>query len=256
MTPLQDIKITRDNYVALVEMCHPPHNFVDVDFLRCLADALEELDADTQCRAVMLSSGVRAFCAGADFSNAADTAEALDPSPVYRQAMRLFEGKKPIVAAVQGAAIGAGLGLALVADFRITCSEARFSASFTRIGIHPGFGLSLTLPHLIGKQQAALLLYTGRRINGEEAVRIGLADELVAQLEVKERALALAHEIAASAPLAIETTRATLRQGFAQRVTQANQREIAIQLEQFRTSDFGEGAAAMEARRQPIFQRR
>lgn len=255
MTSMADITVTHDEHVALVVMCRPPHNFVDEDFMRRLADILEQLDADTNCRAVVLSSGVRAFCAGADFSGASDSTVARDPSPFYVQAIRLFRGKKPIVAAVQGAAIGAGLGLAVAADFRVTCKEARFSANFARLGFHPGFGLSLTLPRLIGEQKAALLLYTGRRIDGEEAFAIGLADELVKEAEVRERAIALAREIALSAPFAVETTRETLRQGLAERITKANQRELAIQLDQFRTADFREGVAAMEERRQPLFQR-
>ena len=100
---------------------------------------------------------------------------------LYKEATRLFRARKPVVAAVHGAAVGGGLGLALVADFRVTCAEARFSANFNRLGFHPGFGLTTTLPRLVGPQQAALLFYTGRRIAGDEAVRIGLADLLVAQ---------------------------------------------------------------------------
>ena len=104
---------------------------------------------------------------------------------------------------MHGAAVGGGLGLALVADFRVTCQEARFSANFNRLGFHPGFGLTATLPRLVGAQQAALLFYTGRRIPGDEAVRIGLADVLVPQAEVRSAAQALALEIAQSAPLAV-----------------------------------------------------
>lgn len=255
MSTEPDIVITQDKHVALVEMRRPPHNFVNESFMRRLADALEQIDADPNCRAVVLSSGVKAFCAGADFS-ASDSSISNDPSPFYAQAMRLFHLKKPMIAAVQGPAIGAGLGLALVADFRITCKEARYSASFTRLGFHPGFGLSLTLPRLIGEQKAAMLFYTGRRIDGEEAYAIGLADELVGEEEVKARGLALAHDIATSAPLAVQSTRETMRLGLADRIREANQRELSIQLGQFRTEDFREGIAAMAERRAPVFQGR
>lgn len=251
MSPKEEITVAHDGHVAIIEMRRPPHNFVDMAFISRLADTLEELDGDTNCRAVVLASGVSSFCAGADFSGAAG----VDPAPFYAQAMRLFRTKKPLVVAVQGPAIGAGLGLALVGDFRITCQEARFSANFTRLGFHPGFGLSVTLPRLIGGQKAALLFYTGRRIDGAEAVSIGLADTLVAQDQVTPRAIELAHEIATSAPLAVESTRDTLRQGLADCITEANQRELAIQLGQFRTADFQEGIAAMAQRRLPVFQR-
>ncbi len=107
----------------------------------------------------------------------------------------------------------------------------------------------------MGEQQAALLFYTGRRITARR-VDIGLADELVAKAEVNARAMALAQEIALSAPLAVETTRATLREGLADRIAEINQRELAIQRGQFRSEDFREGVAAMAARRAPVFKRR
>lgn len=251
-----EIHVTRDGHVARVVLSRPPHNFVDADSMRRLADTLLALDDDHHCRAIVLASGVGAFCAGADFSGAGQGEVASDPAGFYVHAMKLYRSRKPIVAAVAGAAIGAGLGLALVADFRVTCAEARFSANFNRLGFHPGFGLSLTLPRLVGEQQAALLFYTGRRITGTEAVNLGLADELVARAEVDARAMALAQEIAASAPLAVETTRATLRDGLADRIAEVNQRELAIQRGQFSSEDFREGVAAMSARRAPVFRRR
>jgi enoyl-CoA hydratase/carnithine racemase len=177
----------------------------------------------------------------------------MDPTPFYAQAMQLFGIHKPIVAAVHGAAVGAGLGLALVADFRVTCPSARFSANFNRLGFHPGFGLSFTLPRLVGAQKAAFLFYTGRRISGEEAVAVGLADELVGDDQVGVKAMELAQEIAMSAPLAIKSTRAALRQRLHEQVVQANRNELAIQLEHFRTQDFREGIAAMAERRKPVF---
>jgi enoyl-CoA hydratase/carnithine racemase len=199
---------------------------------------------------VLAASGP-SFCAGADFST--EDGGERDPSVFYAQAMRLFDCSKPVVAAVHGAAIGAGLGLALAADFRVTCREARLSANFTRLGIHPGFGISVTLPLLIGQQQAALMLYTGRRLCGDEAMVIGLADILAPQAEVRQRAMSLAADIAESAPLAVQSTRKTLRTDLAQAVRKTNQRELALQREQFATQDFREGVAAMAARRAPVF---
>ena len=90
-----------------------------------------------------------------------------------------------------------------MADFRVTCPEARFSVNFTRLGFHPGFGLTASLPRSIGAQQAALLMYTGRRLTGEQALAIGLADYCVPLEAVRHRATELATEIAQSAPLAI-----------------------------------------------------
>lgn len=241
-----------EGHVALVELRRAPHNFVDVTLMTELADTFQELDSDANCRAIVLASDGRSFCAGADFNAPAD-GKNRDPSAFYVQAMRLFRTSKPVVAAVHGAAVGAGLGLAVAADFRVTCKQARFSANFNRLGFHPGFGLSLTLPRLIGDQRAALLFYTGRRIDGEEAVRIGLADVLTEETHVRQAALALAREIAGSAPLAVKSTRAWLRRSLADAVIAANQFECEVQKDQYRTEDFREGVKAMTERREPVF---
>src|SRR4029077_1672928 len=140
-------------------------------------------------------------------------------------AVRLFSAKKPIVGAIHGAAVGGGLGLALMPDFRVTCPQARFCANFTRLGFHPGFGLTVTLPEAIGKQNAALMFYTSRRVTGEEALSMGLADLLVPQEQVRTAAQKLAAEIAENAPLGVITTRASLRAGLAERVKAATAHE-------------------------------
>jgi enoyl-CoA hydratase/carnithine racemase len=176
-----------DDGVAVVEMHRPPANYFDVALIRSLADAYASLDGDptlaATARAIVLCSEGRHFCAGADFSGAS----AAEPpgmdlaTTLYAEAVRLFEVRIPVVAAIQGAAIGGGLGLACSADFRVSCPEARLAATFARLGFHQGFGLSVTLPTVIGAQKAAELLYTGRRIDGEEALQIGLVDRLVAR---------------------------------------------------------------------------
>ena len=172
---------------------------------------------------------------------------------LYKEAIRLFRTKKPIVGAIHGAAVGGGLGLALVPDFRVTCQEARFSANFNRLGFHPGFGLTATLPRLVGAQQAALMFYTGRRIPGDEAVRIGLAEMLVPLAEVRGAAQALALEIAQSAPLAVIATRETMRRGLCDAIEAATERELVEQDWLRRTEDFKEGVKAMAERRLPDF---
>jgi enoyl-CoA hydratase/carnithine racemase len=250
------VGISFDGPVATVEIRRPPHNFFTVPLIRELADAFEDLEVDRRCHAIVLAAQGTSFCAGADFSNREATPPQRSPrglNPIYDEALRLFACAKPVVAAVHGAAVGGGLGLALVADFRVTCKEARFSANFNRLGFHPGFGLSATLPRLVGVQKAALLFYTGRRIGGEEALAMGLADVLVAQDQVRAEAAKLAREIAISAPLAVQSTRATLRQGLVEQIRLAVARESAEQNAQFRSADFHEGVAAMAERREPRF---
>ena len=261
MTTYPDIGIDTAGHVGIIEIRKPPNNFFDVSLINQIADALEAFDADDNIRSVLFCAAGKAFCAGADFSSRPDTGLVTEEGGkltkhLYKEATRIFRSKKPIVAAIHGPAIGGGLGLALVADFRITCPEARFSANFTRLGFHPGFGLTATLPRLVGQQKAQMIFYTGRRLNGEEAVAIGLADQLVPQAEVRSTALALATEIAASAPLALQSTRETLRRGLADAVETATERELVEQEWQRRTADFREGVKAMAERRTPEFKGR
>jgi len=250
---IPSIGVGRQGHVATIALNRPPHNFLDLPFVRELADAFDALSKDDTCRAIVLRSSGKTFCAGADFGAVPQDEAAPDPAPFYAQAMRLFEGCKPLVAAIGGPAIGAGLGLALACDFRVATASARFSANFCRLGFHPGFGMSLTLPRLVGQQQAARLFYTGRRIGGEEAARIGLVDELVDDDALLDAASQLAQDIADSAPLAVASTRATLRGALATDVALANRHELAQQRRQFATADFREGVAAMAVRRLPRF---
>ena len=246
------------NHLAMVELQRPPHNFFDLDFITAVADAYEELDRLAACRAIVLCAQGKNFCAGANFG-ASDTDRAEDLSrgqlsnSLYRQAVRIFRCKKPVVAAVQGAAIGGGLGLAVAADFRVTCPEARFSANFTKLGFHPGFGLTVTLPELIGKQRAALMCLTSRRLTGEQALAWGLADLCVPLADVRSAAIALAQEIAACAPLAVASTRSTLRLGLADRVAMQTDHELAEQNALRGTADWAEGIKASGERREPNF---
>jgi enoyl-CoA hydratase/carnithine racemase len=243
------IAATVDGNVGLIELQDPPHNFLNVEQVRAIADALDGFDADANVRAAVLAAEGRSFCAGANFGgDGAGRSEDL-----YAQAARLCAAETPFVAAVHGPAIGGGLGLAMTATLRVTCPEARFSANFVRLGIHHGFGLSVTLPELVGPSRAALVLLTGRRFKGEEATALGLADVCVAQERVRETALELAGEIAAGAPLAIRAINRTLRAGLADRVRAATEHEAAEQANLFATEDAREGVRAVNERRQGNF---
>jgi len=251
----KDIGVTLKDRVGTVEIRRPPNNFFDNALIAEIGEAFEAFDRDPECRALVLAAEGKAFCAGADFANRPATGSGNEGSGkhLYKEATRLFRTRKPIVAAVHGPAVGGGLGLACVADFRVTCAEARFSANFNRLGFHPGFGLTATLPRLVGPQKAALLFYTGRRIPGDEAVAIGLADVLVPFAEVRSAAQALAVEIAQSSPLAVVSTRETLRRGLADEIEAQTERELIEQDWQRRTADFKEGVKAMAERRLPNF---
>src|SRR6201991_1631424 len=191
MSDSKDIGIEKHGHVGLIEIRRPPLNFFDVSLINQIADALEEFDRDIEIRSSVLAAQGKAFCAGANFNDPSrqeqEKRSASDPSAdlpinhLYVQAVRIFRNKKPIVAAIHGAAIGGGLGLAVSTDFRVTCPEARFAANFTKLGFHPGFGLPATLPELVGKNNAELIFYTSRRVTGEDATRMGLANICVPQ---------------------------------------------------------------------------
>ena len=248
-----DVAVTVDDeFVAVAEIKRPPNNFFDRDLILSLADVMAAADQDARCRAVVLCSDGKHFCAGANLNQPGGEPP---PTHLYDEAVRLFASRTPVVAAIQGAAIGGGLGLALMADFRVACSEARFAANFARLGFHHGFGLTVTLPDIVGQQRALELLYTGRRIAGEEAFDIGLCDRLVPRDQVRSAAHGLALEIATSAPLAIESIRQTLRGNLAERVRQATDHEKVEQDRLRQTADFKEGVAAMTERRKPRFTR-
>ena len=236
-----DLEVARDDHVATVEIQRPPNNFFDVDLITDLASVFEELDGDDDCRAVVLCSQGKHFCAGNNFartrSESEQRARAEGRNPLYSAAVRLFDAKKPVIAAVQGAAVGGGFGLAVMADFRVVCPEARFTANFVKLGFHPGFGLTHTLPRIIGQQKANLMFLTG------------LADVLTTQDKLRDEAQAFAAEIAENAPLALKSVRATTHDGLAVAVQAATDHENVEQARLSQTEDHKEGVRAVAERR-------
>ena len=246
------VHTARDGHVAILTFARPPHNFADLALIEAIGAAFAAADADPQVRAIVLQSDGRIFCAGAD--PARDNPVEKDQpagtrNPFYVAAARLYTVKTPVVAAIQGAAVGAGLGLALVADFRVAAAEARFVANFVALGFHPGFGISAVLERVIGRQRALLMNLTARRIKAEQAADWGLVDLLVPADRLRAEALALAQEIAAGAPLAVQSTRATMRGDLFALVEAQTDHELAEQAWLQKTADFAEGVRAVNESR-------
>lgn len=244
--------------VMVVELQEPPHNFLTPALVEEVATALEEASRDRSIGCAVLAAQGRSFCAGANFGGGGPRSEGREllgglTERLYAGAARLCSIGIPIVAAVHGPAIGGGLGLAMTANVRVTCPEARFCANFAALGIHQGFGLSVTLPEIIGPSRASLVLLTARRYGGEEATRLGMADVCVAADQVRGTALELATEIAANAPLAIRSINRTLREGLAERVRRATRLEAAEQGRLGTTADAAEGIRAVSERRSGRF---
>lgn len=251
-TPPHQVESSRDGHVGEVVFSSPPANHLDTDLVEAVADHMEELDHDPRVRVLILRSEGRHFCAGARLSPGEPPGRTRGRH-VYDQADRLFGVETPIVAAVQGAAVGGGLGLALAADVRVGAPTSRLHANFTQLGLHPGFGLTVSLPRVVGAQWAERLLVGAERLDGETAHRIGLLDELVSQGDLIDGARELAARYAALAPVAVSATRATLRRGLREQVRSAMQHERSVQDELAGTADFAEGLAAAQERRAPVF---
>jgi 2-(1,2-epoxy-1,2-dihydrophenyl)acetyl-CoA isomerase len=246
-----------DDHVATVTLNRPPDNFFDLDLIAAIADAYERLDGDDRCRAIVLRAEGKHFCAGARLGQRDASSAQTNGRHLYDEAVRIFAARTPVVAAVQGAAIGGGLGLAMSADFRVGTPLTRMSANFARLGFHHGFGLTVTLPAVVGQQRALQLLLTGARLGGDEAEHVGLLDRLVMEADhLDDMARRFAQEIATSAPLAVASIRATMRSGLVDRIRAATDHEKAEQERLQRTTDFAEGVRATAERRPAHFQGR
>jgi enoyl-CoA hydratase/carnithine racemase len=249
-----DLKVSISSHVAVLEICRGPANYFDHVLLQQIADTGEQLQADRDCRAIVLCSEGKHFCAGANFGSGPLQEDRDQVSAqLYQQGIRLFELELPIVAAVQGSAVGGGLGLACAADFRVASAGTRLHANFSALGFHHGFGLSVTLPRIVGPQKSLDLLMTSRRIDGREGLVLGLVDRLVDAGAEREGAIALAGEIAAAAPLAVRSIKQTLRASLVGQVRTALERELQEQRRLWRTRDSRVGIAASLARQVPDF---
>lgn len=262
MKEYADILVSQvEDTVALVRINRPPNNFFDLTLIESIASAYEDIAADPKFRVIVLAAEGKNFCAGANFTanpptvsaEPANAAPVSSDNAVYSEAARLMAAPLPVVAAVRGAAVGGGLGLACSADFRVGSPDTRLTANFAQLGFHHGFGLTVTLPPLTGQQRAIELLLTGKRIGGEEGLQLGLLDRLVASEEIDDAAIAFAREIATSAPNSIRAIRATMREGLVARFKAATDREAAEQAKLRGSHDFREGVRATAERRTPVF---
>jgi enoyl-CoA hydratase len=231
-----------------------------------MGDALEarcrELVDDDTVRVVVLTGTPPAFSAGGDLAMLEDLAErtrtqGFDASETmerfYRRFLAVRELPVPVVAAVNGHAVGAGLCVALAADLRIVADEAKVGLNFARLGLHPGMGGSWFLPRILGDQRAAAWLYTGALVAGRDAAAQGLALESVPGEQVLERALALATEIAASSPVVVRQLKSTLASTERWDLDEALRHEAAAQAVSYGTADLEIGLAAARDRSSPSF---
>lgn len=251
---MSQVHTSRVDQVMVIEFVNGAYNYFSVELLTEIADRLDEAHHDG-LRAAVLSSRGRHFCAGADFSSIGSSVEERweNAHRTYAVGARLFKQPLPVVAAVQGAAIGGGLGLACAADFRVVTPQTRLEANFTRLGFHPGFGLSRVLPRLVGHQKALMLLMDGQHVDGREAVEMGLADQLTETQSLTTAAVALAARLAERAPLAVQAVRATLRRELIRDIEETMTWEASEQRRLWATEDAAIGLDAAQRRESPNF---
>ncbi len=233
-------------------------NAMTPELLDAFAVAARAAREDETVRCVVLTGEGSCFSAGADLKAGLQRGKASAlPSErsyaMYASFLTLLDIEVPVVGALNGHAVGGGFGLALLCDIRVARRDARYGANFARLGLHSGLGIGYLLPRLVGLSNASEMLFTGRLVDGDEGARMGLFSRALPADEVLPEAKAIADQIAASAPLAVRSMKASMRAGLAWQVREAARAEAALQAETLATEDAKEGMAALLEKRAPVF---
>ncbi len=243
----------REGATLVLTMSEPARrNALSMAMRQRFIEELERAEADPAIRAIVITGAGGQFCGGGDITgmDATDFAAGRERFRLTHRLVRLhLESSKPFVAAVEGWAAGAAVGLAIGCDTVIAAEGARFITPFVRIGLIPDYGLLHTLPRRIGEGRARNMFLSADPVDAAEALRIGLADQVVPDGTALEHALARAAKLAEGAPLAVAMTRSILARGL----VEALEWERTAQATLFLTADHAEGKAAFLAKRKPVF---
>jgi enoyl-CoA hydratase/carnithine racemase len=246
----------RRGAVEILTLSYPARrNAISLNLREILYERLIATQEDPSCRAIIVRGDGDHFCAGGDMSSFDGVTPAngrLRLQKLHRSIRLMTAGCKPVIAAVEGAALGAGLGMAAACDIIVASRDAKFSMPFTRFGLIPDYGALWTIANRIGPSRTKLLVMSGRTIGAEEAERMGVVDQLAEPGSALDDALALAEEIAGGAPLANEYTKVMLARGYGS-LDELLDAEADAQGVLFGTEDFVEGYTAFLERRRPVF---
>jgi len=261
---MPDLLVERDGPVLVLTLNRPERlNAISFPMLEQLSEALLAADRDPEVRAIVVTGAGKGFCAGLDLKDvAAGTGVGAGNPGAGRFDLRnspplvLYQTDKPTLCALNGAAAGYGMDLALLCDIRVASENAKLAAVFTKRSVLPESGGTWLLPRLVGWEKACEIAFRGRVVPAQEALELGLVSRVVpAELCLKET-LALAREIAENAPLAVQATKRMMRLGMDE-TFEANVHHVFLQLlPLMRSADFKEGVTAFLERREPKFQGR
>jgi 2-(1,2-epoxy-1,2-dihydrophenyl)acetyl-CoA isomerase len=253
----ETIRVTRDGGVSEIVLNRPDKlNSVNELMIREINHALDE-SVDT--RVLLLRGEGRAFCAGRDLAEADPANE--DATAILRRdysplLTRLYEFPAPTIAAVQGACMGAGLGLAFACDLVIAAEDVQISSPFGRLGAVLDSGGHYHFVNLLGRRVALELIYTGRRLNGSEALQRGLINRVVAPAELAVSARSLARDLASGPTAAFRISKRLLTDAQDATFAQVLDAEAVAQGEASRTADYQDGMRAFKEKRAPVFKGR
>lgn len=262
MTSEPVIRVSRPHSgVALITMDRPKaRNALNWESWEQLAQAFTQIEADDDCRAVILTGSEGYFCAGGDIKSSPARGKGL-AAPAARLSLghkvlqALVSLPKPVIAAIEGPAYGAGWGLALACDIVIAAEDASFSAAFVLRGLVPDAGAAWFLQRAIGRQRASRLLFTGERLSAQEAERYGLVSQLCPTGQALEEAQALAHRLAAGPPEALRLTKGLVRSANDLPLERFLELEWLSATLDITGPDAAEGRAAFQEKREPDFSR-
>jgi enoyl-CoA hydratase len=253
-----EVRLEQHEHVVTVTIDNPPVNVLHPDVASALEARFAEFAADIEVRAVILTGAGRHFMAGGDIAYfrtlTRDSAERYVLGIQHMQAA-LGMLPQPVIAAVNGSALGGGCELAMACDIRVAEQQAVFGQPEVQLGIIPGAGGTQNLPRLVGAGRAKRMLFTAERVPAERALEWGLVDEVVPEGASLDRAQALGAAIAANAPLAVAAAKRAVNLGLQMSVGEGQLLEASLFATLVETSDFAEGVDAFFAKRPPVFTR-
>ena len=250
----QPLQLDKQDHIAIVTLDRPEKlNALSSDLQTALHEATTEIGADDNIRVAIVTGAGRGFCSGADLTPTQND-HLDDLGWVGRQAKAVYGLNKPVIAAVNGVAAGAGMSLALACDMRVGSEKSRFKTVFIERNLSPDSGMSFFLPRIVGYSRAADLIYTSRAVDGEEAYRLGLLDRFVDHDDLMDAALEAANQMTQWPPLALRMSKRVLQHNVEAELDDAVRFELtSLAYGNRATDDRQESIAAFREKRNPVY---